>query len=242
MTGQLPPQLPEAEQGHEPVRLIETVAATGLLAAILFLFLFAKLATEMREGETAGFDTAVRGFIHRFASPAMTQIMKGISLLGYDLLIVELAVALAVFIRLRWRRAAAWLAITMAGAVALDIALKHAFHRPRPVPFFGDAPHSYSFPSGHALASFCFYGVLAGLVVDRLDKLRWKIAIGVIAASLVTAIGISRIYLGVHYPSDVVAGYLAAAMWVSTMLWIDRLRINAMRRVRSKRIQSQKAD
>ena len=230
--------LPEVEEAPQPVKLIETLAVAGLLAAIISLVLFAKLASEMREGETLRFDSAVRGFVHRFASPGMTVAMKDISLLGYDVLIAELAVALVVFLRLRWRRAALWLAVTMAGGVALDVTLKQTFHRARPAPFFGDAPHSYSFPSGHAMASFCFYGVLAGLIVDRVERLSWRITIGVVAGILVLAIGISRIYLGVHYPSDVLAGYLAAAMWVSTMLVIDHVGTRAMARVRKRRARS----
>ena len=228
-------QLPEPEKTDQPVRVIETLALLGLLAAVLSVFLFARLATEMREGDTVAFDMAVRSWVHQFASPAMTLAMKGISLLGYDVLVVELVIAIAVFLRLHWRKAAAWLTITMLGEIALNVALKHAFHRHRPVPFFGDAPHSYSFPSGHALASFCFYGVLAGLIVNRAEKVGWRIAVGITAAVLILAIGISRIYLGVHYPSDVVAGYLAAAMWVSTMLVIDRIGTRTISRVRARR-------
>lgn len=235
MSEQIQAQLPEAEQALQPARLVQTLALLGLLAAVLSLYLFAKLASEVREGDTISFDNVVRGWVHQFASPDMTLAMKGISLLGYDVLLLELVIAVAVFLRLQWRRAAIWLTVTMAGAVALDVALKHAFHRQRPAPFFGDAPHSYSFPSGHALASFCFYGVLAGLIANRIQRLSLRIAVGLIAALLVLAIGISRIYLGVHYPSDVVAGYLAAAMWVGTMLVIDHVGTSALAYARSRK-------
>lgn len=230
--------LPEAEATPQPAKLIEGLALAGLLAALLSLFLFAKLASEMREGETAGFDNAVRGWVHQFASPGMTQAMKFISLLGYDILLAELAIAILIFLRIGWRRAAIWLSVTMVGSVLLDVTLKHVFHRHRPVPYFGDAPHSYSFPSGHALASFCFYGVLAGLIVDRVERLSVRVAVGVLAAVVVLAIGISRIYLGVHYPSDVVAGYIAAAMWVGTMLVIDHVGTRAVKHVRRRRKRS----
>ena len=230
--------LPETEAAPQPVKLIEGLALAGLVAALLSLFLFAKLASEMREGETASFDNAVRGWVHHFASPGMTQAMKFISLLGYDILLVELAIAILIFLRIGWRRAAIWLSVTMAGSVLLDVALKQVFHRHRPLPYFGDAPHSYSFPSGHALSSFCFYGVLAGLIVDRVERLSVRIAVGLLAAVLVLAIGISRIYLGVHYPSDVVAGYVAAAMWVGTMLVVDHVGTRAVKHVVRRRKQS----
>lgn len=231
-------QPPQAEAVPQPRRLIEGLALAGLLAAMLSLFLFAKLASEMREGETASFDNAVRSWVHNFASPGMTQAMKFISLLGYDILIAELVIAFLIFLRIGWRRAAVWLSVTMAGAVLLDVTLKQVFHRQRPVPYFGYAPHSYSFPSGHALASFCFYGVLAGLIADRVERLSVRIAVGLVAAILVLAIGISRIYLGVHYPSDVVAGYIAAAMWVGTMLVVDHVGTKAVRHVVQRRNRS----
>ena len=158
------------------------------------------------------------------ASPGMTRAMTAISLMGYGILIAALVAAIAMFLFLRWRHAAAWLAITMAGALAMDLALKFAFHRPRPQVFFGVEPHSYSFPSGHALCSFCFYGVLAGLIAARTRSLALRVTVGVVAAALVAAIGVSRIYLGMHYPSDVIAGYLAAAVWVTGLLVLDRWR------------------
>ena len=115
-------------------------------------------------------------------------------------------------------------AIDSAGALALDMTLKYAYHRTRPIAYFGAAPLSYSFPSGHALCSFCFYGVMAGLLSARIKSLAWRVAIWIAAAVLVIAIGLSRIYLGVHYPSDVLAGYLAAAVWVGTVIVLDHVR------------------
>lgn len=217
-------QLPEAEQPSQPTRLLEAAAVASLAVAVLSLFLFAWLADEMREGDAGTFDYAVRNWVHGFASPALTRAMTGISLLGYDILIVELVAAVAIFLRMRWRRGALWLAVSMAGALALDLALKYAFHRARPQPFFGDAPHSFSFPSGHALCSFVFYAVLAGLIADRVRPMALRVAVGLAAALLIAAIGLSRIYLGVHYPSDVIAGYLAAAIWVSALLVLDHVR------------------
>jgi undecaprenyl-diphosphatase len=205
--------------------LMDALVLASLTVAVLSIFLFAWLTSEVWEGNTAVFDYPIRNWMHGLASPPLTQAMTAISLLGYGILIAELVLALALFLYLRWRHAAGWLAVSMAGALALDLALKYAFHRPRPQPFFGAQLHSYSFPSGHALCSFCFYAVLAGLIADRVRSFALRIAVGVAAAALVIAIGMSRIYLGMHYPSDVIAGYLAAAMWVATLLVLDRWRV-----------------
>jgi undecaprenyl-diphosphatase len=212
------------EETPKPTVLFEAAIGASLAVAVLALFLFAWLGDEVLRGHTQHFDQAVRNWIHQFASAGMTRAMTAISLLGYNILIVEMLIAFAVFAWLRWRRAAVWLAIAMIGALALDTALKYAYHRARPVAFFGVAPHSYSFPSGHALCSFCFYGVLAGLLSARVKALSWRLLIWITAAILVVAIGISRIYLGVHYPSDVIAGYLAATVWTGTVIVLDHLR------------------
>src|SRR6185369_17932911 len=90
--------------------------------------------------------------------------------------------------------------------------------------------HTYSFPSGHSLFSFCFYGVLAGLLTRRLKSRVARVLIWICAALLVSAIGLSRIYLGVHYPSDVIAGYLAASLWVSTLVALDHMRTRKSRK------------
>jgi undecaprenyl-diphosphatase len=100
--------------------------------------------------------------------------------------------------------------------------LKLAFHRPRPVAFFGSTPSSYSFPSGHALGSFCFYGILAAILATRVRGRGAKFCVWMAAVLLVAMIGVSRIYLGVHYPSDVIAGYCAGAVWVGAIGILDR--------------------
>ncbi len=218
------PQVTGPEEAPKPAPLLGTAILASLGAAVLALFLFAWLGNEMLQGDTRHFDQVVREWMHSYASPGMTRVMNAISLLGYNVLIIELVIALAVFAKLRWRRAALWLTVAMAGSLVLDLTLKHIYHRTRPTAYFGMAPHSYSFPSGHAMCSFCFYGVLAGLLSARTKPLAWRLLIWFAAAALVIAIGLSRIYLGVHYPSDVVAGYLAAAVWVGTIIVLDHVR------------------
>src|ERR1700749_844572 len=217
------PQIAGPEEVPQPTLHSEAALVISLGIAVLALFVFGWLGDEVLRGDTQHFDQAVRNWVHQYASAGMTRAMTAISLLGYNILILEMLIAFAVFAWLRWRRAAVWLAVAMAGALALDTALKFAYHRVRPVAFFGGAPHSYSFPSGHALCSFCFYGVLAGLLSARTKALSLRIVIWTLAAMLVAVVGLSRIYLGVHYPSDVLGGYLGAAMWVSTIIVLDHV-------------------
>jgi undecaprenyl-diphosphatase len=96
--------------------------------------------------------------------------------------------------------------------------------RDRPSPFFDTPlPSSYSFPSGHALCSLCFYGSLAWIYAAHVRSKLAQASMWLLSALLIFLIGLSRVYLGVHYPSDVLAGYAAAFVWFSAVIWADTL-------------------
>jgi undecaprenyl-diphosphatase len=96
--------------------------------------------------------------------------------------------------------------------------MKLLFYRPRPEPFFGLAsPITHSFPSGHAMVSCCFFGVLAMILAAREPSRARRISIFAAAAILVALMGFSRVYLGFHYPTDVLAGYAAAVVWLAVV-------------------------
>jgi undecaprenyl-diphosphatase len=195
----------------------------ALLIAATALFVFGWLAEEMLEGDTQQFDAFVRTAVHQLATPGLTRLMQVFSFLGSVAAVTAMClVAICVSLYFRRTRTAALLTITMLGVAALDVALKHAFHRPRPVAFFGATPSSYSFPSGHALGSLCFYGILAAILAARARGRGAKFCIWMAAVVLVGMIGFSRIYLGVHYPSDVIAGYCAAVVWVGAVGFFER--------------------
>lgn len=218
--------LPKPELIQKPGTVLTPLILAALLISIGLLALFAWLAEEVLEGELTHFDLLFRTHIHSFASPTLTGCMTTASFFGSVLFLSIATVVLgSIFLAVHWRRAAAWLAVDMVGAAVLDFALKQAFHRPRPPAFFGTVPHSYSFPSGHALASLCFYFVVAGLLSARLSRQSSRAVFWIAAVAIVAVIGFSRIYLGVHYPTDVIAGYLAAAVWVAALLFVDRLRM-----------------
>ena len=90
------------------------------------------------------------------------------------------------------------------------------FHRTRPEPWFGyPLPRTYSFPSGHAFVSFCFFLCLAEILIRDEWPITRKLTIWLVAVLCTFTIGLSRVYLGVHYPTDVLAGYAAAIMWTT---------------------------
>jgi undecaprenyl-diphosphatase len=94
--------------------------------------------------------------------------------------------------------------------------MKLFFHRPRPEPWFDyPLPFTYSFPSGHAFVSFCFCLCLAEILIREEWPLAGKLAMGSAALGCTLTIGLSRVYLGVHYPTDVLGGYAAGIAWIT---------------------------
>jgi len=197
--------------------------AAGLLSAVGAMVFFGWLASEVFEGETRAFDDTVRNAVHQTTSLLITATMIFFTYLGSVWGITALFVfASAILIYLHHKRATIILWIMMAGEVILEITLKNSFQRPRPAPFFDfPLPSSYGFPSGHAFASLCFFGVTAWLITRRTKNRGLKIFVWLTAIFLILIIGLSRIYLGVHYPSDVIAGYAAGLIWLVTVIFGD---------------------
>jgi membrane-associated phospholipid phosphatase len=196
------------------------VGITSSVAALLF---FAWLTNEVLEGETRHFDEFTRNAVHQFASPTVTATMRGISFVGSSLFLTTATSAMFIWMMLRnWKRDAWLLGITMIGAAILNTTLKLAFRRPRPVPFFNLlAPESYSFPSGHSLASFCFFGALATILTARINNQNINLMTWTLSGTMVLLIGLSRIYLGVHYTTDVLAGFAAALIWIAVIRFVE---------------------
>jgi undecaprenyl-diphosphatase len=195
----------------------------GLTAAIATLIFFGWLTSEVLEGETRHFDEVTREAVHQLASPLLTTMMRGVSFIGSTLaLTIGTIVVVVQFAMRKWGREARLFAITMIGAGLLNITLKLAFKRPRPVPFFNlTAPETYSFPSGHSLTSACFFGALAAILTARVKSRRLRVMVWVVCTLMFVVIGFSRIYLGVHHTTDVIAGFAAALIWILVVRFVE---------------------
>jgi membrane-associated phospholipid phosphatase len=211
-----------AEIGRKFKNFVGSFLLFGFAAALSLLLLL-WLAGKVFEDETVFFDETIRQRVHQFAAPWFTKAMIFVSLLGSQRFLISGVIVFSIiFIWLKWKRELILLLVTMAGEAVLEITLKLIFHRLRPEPFFDYPPlKTYSFPSGHALASFCFYGILALLIAAHVKRRGLKFLIWISAATLVLFIGISRIYLGVHFPSDVAAGFAAGFVWIFTVVMTD---------------------
>lgn len=158
------------------------------------------------------FDYTVINLVRYFATPSLDQLMIYITTIGSAYFYGTLGpIILCKLAFSRQWRAASSLSLCLIGAGSLNFFLKYLFERSRPDALQLVAVSGYSFPSGHAMVSLCFYGMLTYLVSRNIPHWHWRFALFVFTTLLVTAIGISRIYLGVHYPSDILGGYTAGA-------------------------------
>lgn len=189
--------------------------AVGLAVSAFVIWAFAELADGVVEGESRRFDEAVLLWIHTTFPEWLDGPMRVITALGYYWVVLPLLAAATLAFYLKgWRLSAALLAVSTAGGMVLTTVLKSVFERARPELFeSGYTASFYSFPSGHASVAVGFYGALTLILAYRLRGFaRWAVAVGGLA--LVLLIGFSRLYLGVHYPTDVLAGFLSAPLWL----------------------------
>lgn len=193
----------------------------GLALAVGCLWFFGDLAEDVvTNDQLVRFDQAVAIVLHRTSIPALTAFFLVVTALGSVevLALLGLIVTAIYGLRRRWLHVATWLA-ALAGGAVLNQLLKELFARPRPS--FADpllSETSYSFPSGHAMLSLVVYGLMTYFAVLALRTWRARTAVVFGAALLVVLIGVSRMYLGVHYFSDVLAGFAVGGLWLSTLI------------------------
>jgi membrane-associated phospholipid phosphatase len=194
----------------------------GLLGIVACLVVFGVLAEDVRAQEAIALDARATLFLHSLASPTLDAVMNTATFLGSEFTLVPVLVLSVTFLVVRGhRREAAFVVVAIAGSVLVNGTMKVFFHRARPDVAWADVLPDFSFPSGHTMNSMVLYLSLA-LVVWRLNGPRWGSAAVVGAVVLAVVIGMSRIYLGYHYLTDVIAGLAAAILWLAIVVAIFR--------------------
>ncbi len=191
-------------------------SAIGFALAAAAVFGFAALAEEVFEGDTKAFDTALLHWAGAHRSPALNDVALQVTGLGSAATLITIVLVAAALLWVSKHRGSVYmLAIALVSGAGLGVLLKNHFHRQRPtiIPWLSHALTT-SFPSGHSMDSAVTYGTIAYLV-GRLASKPLRIVVYWVAAVLVVSIGVSRVYIGVHYPSDVVAGWLAGIAWTA---------------------------
>ena len=211
----------------EPVkRERDHLVWVGILVLLVASVLFAVIAVSVASKDPIlQRDLQVLVYLHTHGSPAFAAFLLALSHM-HNLFGVGFFTLLLAFVLAR-RRKWYWvfsLALAMGGGMLLNLALKQIFHRDRPA---WDDPlislSSYSFPSGHTAGATLFYGFLAIYVISHVKELPWRVAVVIAAVAMVALVAFSRMYLGVHYPSDVLAAMSASAAWLVVALGGVRL-------------------
>lgn len=185
---------------------------------------FIQIADEMAEGEIRNFDETlflmmrVAGDPSRSIGPAWLQetALEVTAIGGYPLIILTLAAVSGFFIVTKRYGAALYAVLSVGSGAALSYTLKQYYARPRPdLVDHLDTVHTASFPSGHALVTTVAYLTLAAIVIGYLETRRARAYVISVAVLVAVMVGVSRVYLGVHWPSDVAAGWALGAAWAS---------------------------
>ena len=216
------------------------------LGACIFLFAFVMLVGEVMEGNTQAFDTKILLALRNPANPStpigpawMEDSLLDLTSIGGSTVLGLMVAAVTGFLVLQTRyRTAIVVVITSLGGEMLNAVMKHVFNRPRPsiVPHLR-ATFSTSFPSGHAMESAIVYLTLGAILMRAADSRLTKMYILAIAVLLTTLVGISRVYLGVHYPTDVIGGWIVGVMWAS-VCWLAAQRFESTAHIQAEKTKS----
>jgi undecaprenyl-diphosphatase len=188
----------------------------SFLLAAGAIFLFAQLADEVLEGDTQAFDEAVLQWFQNHRTPGLNRVALEVTALGSGSVIIMVVLLASVFLWLTKHKWSVYvLLLVVLGGKLLNTLLKGGFGRERPsiVESITDVS-SQSFPSGHAMSSIVAFGSIAYLIGRLEPSKRLRYTIWTVAILLILAIGATRMYLGVHYPSDIIGGYVAGAAWI----------------------------
>lgn len=200
--------------------LLPALSVAGRFAALFGgVIAFSMMERRLAEQHGLPFDEPLLEWFRNHRSPRVTRAVRAVTELGSGRFLAMVSVAASAGLLLRGNvHAARFVAITASGAGLMNRGLKAIYRRERPdVSLHLSQTTGFAFPSGHSMASAAIYGSLAVVAFTRFPSLRWRALAA--ATGLVGAIGASRAYLHVHYPSDVIAGWGLGLTWP---LWLQR--------------------
>lgn len=199
---------------------VELVVIWAVFLVCLVLFFW--LAKEVLPGHELKFDSRAFAWADARNNPALTEFIKGITFLASRNFISGAGIMMIgyfLFVK-RHKWYSLKVPVIAVGSITLNLLLKYLFNRPRPlVPHLVES-YGLSFPSGHAMISASFYGLLIYLVWKNVEEAHWRFLLVTLLGLLILLIGFSRVYLHVHYATDVVAGLAAGLGWVILAIFL----------------------
>jgi len=203
--------------------LILAEVCAGIMFCLVSLRAFYELAERILRRDVVYLDEIISWFVYSFRNPVLTEIMKFITFLGSGYWLSTITVLTIGYLIIRkHKRPALLFGLSLIACAGLNLALKHFVDRPRPYMSPLVIENTTSFPSGHAMNSFVFYFTLVYFIYHYARNQYVLSKYLAIAISVVSLVGLSRVYLGVHYPSDVAAGYLAGFTWLLATMVIEK--------------------
>ncbi|WP_239616520.1 phosphatase PAP2 family protein [Cohnella mopanensis] len=201
---------------------LKSVFAKSFLISFVCAIGFAIIAILIGESNISSFDNKWTTLIQGMENATLTTIMKFLTFIGQGLSItvISIMIMIVLYAVLRYRWELFFFIGVVVGSSLLNVVLKTVFHRSRPTLHRIVDANGYSFPSGHSMAAFTLYGVLCFLLWKHARTSLARTLLIVSGSIMIAAIGVSRIYLGVHYPSDVIGGYLASGTWLAVSIGI----------------------
>ncbi|SFJ43252.1 undecaprenyl-diphosphatase [Paenibacillus sp. UNC496MF] len=195
-----------------------------IILLILAVAGFQGLSMLVSRNKLEQFDTSIIRTVQGWESDALTSVAKTLSKIGSSSVVIPAVLVLAVFLAvvLRHRKELVLLIGGMLGSTLLNDALKPIYKRARPDIHRIVEEQGYGFPSGHSMAAFTFYFLATYLLWRHLPNRGWRAALLVFSGIMIVSIGLSRVYLGVHYPTDILAGYWVSACWVTLCVRLFR--------------------
>lgn len=194
------------------------------LYILLFIFLvcgFTLLSILINGNNIEPFDSTIITFIQSFETPFLTSIMLFFTDIGSgsSIHVFAFIIFILFYFVLKYRSELLLFIVVLLGSHYLFRAIKQIFERARPDTHRLIEIGGYSFPSGHATNAICIYGVLTFVLWSHIPSRMGRYLLLFFSAFIILAIGVSRIYLGVHYPSDVLAGYFAGGFWLTLAIY-----------------------
>jgi len=209
----------------KPILIIIAEIIFGMALNFCTLMTFVYLAKEMMRPNSQTLDISLSSLVYGLRTPWLTQIMIFITGLGAEFTIAAAILICSILIWEKHRQEGILFVITFISGLAANTVIKMLFQRPRPIIAPLIVETSYSFPSGHTMNAIIFYGLFAYLTFHFTGNKPISRIVILCSIVLIGLIGFSRVYLGVHYPSDVLAGYLAGLCWLITAILIRKTMI-----------------
>ncbi|MEH7384613.1 phosphatase PAP2 family protein [Bacillus sp. JJ1521] len=200
---------------------LKSQLSVAFILCLFSLIVFGVLAYYVHGHDIIRFDSRVISLIQGMESVWLTFLMKFLSFIGSAPVIIVLSILILFFLykALKHRYELILFVGVMVGSPLLNILLKELFKRVRPDFHRLVEISGYSFPSGHAMSALTFYGIITFLLWRHISVKWGRIALLTFSGLMIFGIGMSRIYLGVHYPTDVIGGYFASAVWLGFSIW-----------------------